>query len=50
MSNDVLRVGIPRGAYAERDDPHLSWLDEMGERVSGLLLRSSSEGPARRSI
>ena len=39
MSSDVLRIGIPRGAYAERDDPHLSWLDDMGERASGLLLR-----------
>ena len=39
MSSDVLRIGIPRGAYAEREDPHLSWLDDMGERASGTILR-----------
>jgi preprotein translocase subunit SecA len=39
MSSDLLRLEIPRGAYVEREDPALSWLDDAGERASGIVLR-----------
>ncbi len=39
MSSDVLRLPVPRGAYVERDDPVLSWLDQQGALAAGGLLR-----------
>jgi len=47
MPSDVLRIGIPRGAYAERDDPLLSWLDEMGTRAAGVVTRPLRRSPRR---
>ena len=47
MSSDVLRAGIPRGAYAQREDPHLSWLDDAGERAIGTVRRRLRRGRRR---
>jgi preprotein translocase subunit SecA len=38
-ATSVFRIPIPRGAYPEREQPRLSWLDEAGDRASGPLLR-----------
>jgi preprotein translocase subunit SecA len=51
MSSDVFRVPIPRGAYAERADPRLGWLDEQGERAAGAVLRrTKASGRGRRRL
>jgi preprotein translocase subunit SecA len=47
MSSDVFRVGIPRSAYSQREDPHLSWLDDAGERVAGIVRRRLRRGRRR---
>lgn len=39
MSSPILRIPIPRGPYPEREVPRLGWLDEAGDRASGVLLR-----------
>jgi preprotein translocase subunit SecA len=51
MSSDVFRVPIPRGAYPERADPRLGWLDEQGERAAGAVLRrTKASGRGRRQL
>lgn len=37
MASEVFRLPIPRGVYPEREDPRLSWLDEQGDRLGGLV-------------
>jgi preprotein translocase subunit SecA len=39
MSSAVLRIGVPQGAYAEREEPPENWLDETASRGVGVLLR-----------
>jgi len=39
MSSLPARIGAPRGAYPEREDPRLSWLDRAGERAAGVVIR-----------
>ena len=39
MSSAALSLGVPRGAYPERLEPPLSWLDRQGERVGRAVTR-----------
>lgn len=39
MSSIALRVEAPRGAYAERVEPREGWLDQLGARAMGIVVR-----------
>ena len=39
MFSTALRLGVPRGAYPEREEPRTPWLDQLGARASGGLIR-----------
>lgn len=37
MAHSPLSMDMPVGAYPERPQPHLSWLDRQGERIGGII-------------
>jgi preprotein translocase subunit SecA len=39
MSSLVARIGVPPGAYPEKGEARAAWLDQLGLRVGGALLR-----------
>jgi preprotein translocase subunit SecA len=39
MSSAVLGLGVPEGAYVERQEPRLGWLDRAGAAAVGPLVR-----------
>ncbi|HLE43087.1 MAG TPA: preprotein translocase subunit SecA [Methylomirabilota bacterium] len=39
MSSPAVRIGIPRGAYPERDEAPPSWLDRAATSVAGTVAR-----------
>src|SRR5438270_12222811 len=39
MSDATLQLGIPQGAYPERQEPRANWLDQMATRAANPLMR-----------
>ena len=39
MSSTALKIGMPQGAYAEQADLRIGWLDQLGARTVGGIIR-----------